>query len=280
MSMSVITNGCPEELPLDYGKTFDGFEDSEESFCDNRDCGLLSREEAYQLLDDVVNVVAETRVKLVEARCQLSIHLDESSGNGDLLRADIFDLSPGMYEEYPVYRQFVRDRKGCVDPFASAAYCGLLWMVSRGIPDQGPECGAALWLEIDPDHRDLRLDYDCGDYEERRKYFGDTDKDSVLWSDVGRLVDDMVEDIQYNQADLAKTRLEISEYLEDRAESWLRRHLTDDFPNLSENSAAYRDYVSTWCRGTDPFESDAWKYRLGVVSQGGRDPGPEPILAE
>ena len=272
-----------EELPFPSGEGEDFAAPQED--CMSPDAGddftpewyvPIGRREAYQLIGGLSEKIFDIDLEMIAKHYELLQYYDEE--DQAYMKWEV--IYPTIYNyglSYPVYRQYVRDCCGCIDPLESDAAAGRRAMICKGFPDPGPEEGAAYWRSLwkgDGDDEeeeeegegDARFDPEC-------EYFPCDDETRIDSEETWALVEVMIQDLQMLFAELVRTRYEISTHLSGNAREEAINRLLDGHPDFYAEYEAYREFVRAL--KADPLQDPDWKGRLLAVSHGQSDPGPQ-----
>lgn len=89
---------------------------------------------------------------------------------------------------------------------------------------------------------------------------------SVL--DYFRLIEALISDIQHLESEVVCTRYELSRYLPEKERNLLRSDILSNLGGRYAGNPAYDVFVSQWCNGTDPMDSDEWVEHIWRLAHG------------
>lgn len=238
--------------------------------CDTPECYVpIERAKAYELIGGLIDAIFTTDLEMIRKHYELLQYFDEEHQR--FMRSDVIYPTYCCYcPENQLYRQYVRDCRDCVDPLESDAATGRRLMVSRGIPDAGPEGGAAYWRSLWDEEDDDDEEYDFSLVDPKNEYFPYDDENWVDSDEVWKLVMDMIQDFQVLFAELVTTRYRISMHLGSEAREEAIDHLLDGLPDFYGEYAAYQEFVHVMKE--DPMQNSAWKKSLYYAMHGGITP--------
>ena len=90
----------------------------------------------------------------------------------------------------------------------------------------------------------------------------------VLISDVFRLIEAMLADIQHLESEVVRTRYELSRHLSERERNLLRSDILSNLGGRYAGDPAYDAFVQKWCGGSDPMDSDEWVDHMWSLAHG------------
>ena len=97
--------------------------------------------------------------------------------------------------------------------------------------------------------------------------FLDSDS-SALISDVFRLIESLVADIQHLESEVVRTRYELSRHLSERERNLLRSDILSNLGGRYAGDPVYDAFVQEWCGGSDSMDSDEWVEHIWSLAHG------------
>ena len=91
---------------------------------------------------------------------------------------------------------------------------------------------------------------------------------SVQMTDCFRLVEALMADIQHLESEVVRMRYELSSYLPEKERELLRSDILSNLGGRYAGNPAYDVFVSQWCNGTDPMDSDEWVEHIWRLAHG------------
>lgn len=100
-----------------------------------------------------------------------------------------------------------------------------------------------------------------------RNEFPDFDS-SVYISNVFRLIEAMLTDIQHLESEVVRTRYEWSKYLPEKERNLLCSDILSGLGGRYAGNPAYDAFVQEWCGGSDPMDTDEWVEHIWRLAHG------------
>ena len=95
----------------------------------------------------------------------------------------------------------------------------------------------------------------------------------VLISDVFRLIESLITDIQHLESEVVRTRYELSRHLTEKERNLLRSDILSNLGGRYASDPAYDAFVQEWCGGNDPMDSDEWVEHIWRLAHGEESEG-------
>ena len=90
----------------------------------------------------------------------------------------------------------------------------------------------------------------------------------VSISEVFRLIEAMLTDIQHLESEVVRTRYELSRHLSEKERNLLRSDILSNLGGRYAGDPVYDAFVQGWCGGSDPMDSDEWVEHIWSLAHG------------
>ena len=90
----------------------------------------------------------------------------------------------------------------------------------------------------------------------------------AIISDVFRLIESLITDIQHLESEVVRMRYELSRHLSEKERNLLRSDILAGLGGRYAGNPVYDAFVQEWCGGSDPMDSDEWVEHIWRLAHG------------